>query len=489
MYHPPSKRKLLIQRVVTYTFMTIATLALVIVLVFIMLGYQFNGGDGKIEQGGLVQFDSRPNGASVTIDGTPFGTRTPSKTTLTSGQHFVTIGRSGYGTWQKSVNVVPGSVLWLNYARLLPSKLTPANVADFAAVSSTASSPNSKWMAVIQEPSSPLIKLSDLSADTVKTTDLTIPESLYTHPSEGKTQSFTLEKWDLSSRYLTVKHMYDDGKLEWLVVDTQDVEKNKNVTKLLDIDASKLVFDNGNSHIMYAQIGTDIRKIDLNAATLSRPLVSDVAEFSLYDRSTIVYSTNRNAETGKRSVGYYANGADQPVTIRSYTDDGQAPLHLAFGKYFNETYEAINYGNAVDVLKGDLPKKDADSKDLHEVAKMAMPGGAQFISTVNDGRFIVAQSGATYKVYDLELKKETTTTLKGTAEVTKQLNWLDAYNVWSDRDGMLRLSEFDGDNQHDVMPVAPGFSVTLSPDAKYIYGISKSSDGVFHLERVRIVLP
>ena len=125
MYRQPSKHKVLMQRIVVYSLMTLSVIGLVVVLVFVMLGYQFNSDDGKIEQGGLVQFDSQPSGAEVTIDGAAFSTRTASKTTMTAGQHYITMNREGYTPWQKSITVVPGSVLWLNYTRLVPTELEP----------------------------------------------------------------------------------------------------------------------------------------------------------------------------------------------------------------------------------------------------------------------------------------------------------------------------------------------------------------------------
>lgn len=489
MYHQPSKRKQLIQRIVTYAFMTISVVTLVTVLVFIMLGYQFNSDDGKIEQGGLVQFDSRPTGANVTIDGMNFSTRTPSKTTMAAGQHYVTVSRSGYDMWQKSITVVPGSVLWLNYTRLIPSNLSPANVADFKTVSSAEPSPNAKTMAIKESPTTPELLLADLTRDDIKTAKLVFPGASYTLSPGDKKQRFSIEKWSFDSRYILVKHTYGNKKTEWIVVDSQDAAQTKNVTTLLDVDASKLVFDEGNSRILYAQIDTDVRKIDLGAATLSRPLVRNVAEFSVYDRSTIVFSTVLDPETKQRSVGYYIDGDEKPYTIRTYTDNGRAPLHLALGKYFGDMYEAIAYGNTVELLKGDLPKTDKASQSLRSIRKMQMPGGVDFLSIETDGRFLVVQNGATYKMYDLELKKETATTLEGSNPVKDRLKWLDNYTLWSDRSGILRLYEFDGANQHDIMPVAPGFGATLSPNAKYLYGINKSKDGAYHLERVRMILP
>jgi hypothetical protein len=59
---------------------------------------------------------------------------------------------------------------------------------------------------------------------------------------------------------------------------------------------------------------------------------------------------------------------------------------------------------------------------------------------------------------------------------------------WSDRDGRLRFYEFDGANQHDIMSVAPGQAVTLSPSGKYVYGISKQADNKVFLTRVQLLL-
>ena len=487
MYHQPSKRKQLIRRVVSYGFMSVAVVVLVTVLVFVMLGYRYNGNDGKIEQGGLVQFDSQPNGANVTIDGKAFSTRTPSKSTLTSGGHAITVARSGYHTWEKSISVVPGAVLWLNYARLIPTNLPTENVADFTTVSSNSVSTDNKLVAIKEKADTPEITLADISNDKVATSKVTIPTDMYTQPDNGKAQSFTLTDWDAGSRYIIVKHVYNGSQVEWLVVDTRDASATKNVTKLLDIDASKLVFSGNDSNILYAQIGSDVRKIDLGAATLSRPLVSHVAEFSIFDQTTIVYTTMPDAVTKARSVGYYKDGDPTSYVIRTFTDNGKTQLHLALGRYFGSMYEAIAYGDKITVLRGDLPTTANEAFKLKEIAVATIKGGAKYLDIKTEGRFIVAQNGATYATYDLELKKETTTELKGKTAVTQKLEWIDGYMLWSDRSGMLRLYEFDGANQHDIMPVAPGFEVTLSPNDKYLYGIIKAG-ATYHLERVQLIL-
>lgn len=490
MYRQPSKRKQLLKLVTIYTIMSVAVVVLVSILVFFMLGYQFNRTDGKIEQGGLVQFDTAPSAADVMIDGKNLGTRTASRKTLSTGQHFITMQRPGYKQWQKSVDVKAGGVLWLTYARLVPNDLKPTNVANFATVSSTASSPDNKWMAIKDDPATPTIRLVDLSRDEVETTNIELPATVYTAPAPDKTQSFTLETWNPTSRMILVKHAYDDAKIEWIVVDAQNVAASKNATTLLGINATKLVFSGNNNSILYALVDNTVRKIDLGAATLSGPLVSNVAEFSLFDNTTILYTSLLDPTSKMRHAGYVTEGASKPRVIRSYVDDGQTPLHISVGKYFDEYFYALAYGQTVEVTKGPLSRSDdSNPAALTAVTTMNVPGGIQHVSILTNGRFVVAQTPTMYVVHDLELKKTTTTPLKTSVPLQRELHWLDGYTVWHDQDSVLRMYEFDGMNQHEIMPVAPGFSVTYSPNAKYLYGIVKSADNQFHLTRVQMILP
>ncbi|HEX7483546.1 MAG TPA: PEGA domain-containing protein [Candidatus Saccharimonadales bacterium] len=491
MYRPPSKRVQIIQRVAIYTTMSVAVTTLVAVLVFFMLGYQINRADGRIEQGGLVQFDSRPSGADIMIDGKNLGSRTASRKTMTSGQHFITMQRTGYETWQKSVDVVPGSVLWLTYARMIPQELAPATVSSFTSLAGTLVSPNSEAMAIKEDASTPTIQLADLRNDEVKLTKLDIPADSYTAPAADKTETFSLEKWNSSSRYLLVKHIYDDSKIEWLVVDTDNAAQTKNITTLLGVEASQIIFSPNNGAHVYALVDGAIRKIDLGAVTLSGPLVSNVAEFSIYNNDTVLYDTRPDASTGMRSVGYLDEGANKARILRSYNDDGTLPVHLAVGKYFDDHFVAISYGHMVEVMKGSLSKSDASTASAFtSVATIALSSDVQFLSIVTNGRFVIAQEAGSYTVHDIELKKTTTTALAGDAPAAPtELRWLDPYTVWSDRSGKIRLYEFDGANQHDIMPVAAGFSATYSPNGKYLYGISQSADSKYHLTRVRMILP
>ncbi|MEO7904926.1 MAG: PEGA domain-containing protein [Candidatus Saccharimonadales bacterium] len=489
MYHAPSKQKQLIQRTVVYSIMTLAVITLVSILLLFMLGYRFNQADGRIEQGGLVQFDSRPNGATVGIDNKAFGTRTASKATLTSGQHFITMEKPGYERWQKSVNVLAGSVLWIDYARLVPLTLQPSTVAQFKTVTSTASSTDKNWMAIVTDPTLPVLQLADISQDAVKVTSLALPATSYTAATDKKTQRFSLGEWDSSSRYVTVKYTYDDKKVEWLVVDTQRPSQTRNISTMLGIAPTAVVFSPTDRNKLYVKTANEVRQVNLNNQTLSGPLVSNITEFTVY-KNTLLFTTQVDKTTKTRAVGYYDESAGKARTLRTYAGEDAQTLHVAVGEYIGDTYVALAHGETVEVMLGDLPRSDsADVSSATTLATMTIPGGVKFLSVQTSGRFVVAQSTNGYTVYDVELKKTTTTPLHADEPVTRPLNWIDGYNVVSDQAGMLRMYEFDGANQHDIMPVAAGFDATLSRKGTYLYAITQTADKQYELIRVRMILP
>ena len=101
MHKHRNKRRLRIQLTFVYTLMGLAIVSILTILVLVIQGYRYNQFDGKVEQGGLVQFNSKPSGATVTVDDAMLANKTASKVTLTAGTHTITMSRDGYGSWKK----------------------------------------------------------------------------------------------------------------------------------------------------------------------------------------------------------------------------------------------------------------------------------------------------------------------------------------------------------------------------------------------------
>ena len=486
MYQAPSKRKKRAQLTLVYLLMIMTVLSVVFVLVLVIMGYRFNRYDGKIEQGGLVQFMSKPSGANVYIDDVKLANQTPSKITTTAGDHTISIKKDGYHNWQKNVTVKAGGVYWIDYVRLIPNKPIEKEIASFSTVSGAIVSSDSKHILIKEEASQPVVDLVSVDSESPVLEKILLDKGGYTQPSEGKTQEFVVESWDKSGRYALIRHNYDDGKTEWLSLDTRGDHALRNITTSLGVKIIQGEFAYDNSSQMYVLTDArEIRRIDMGTNTLSGPLVANVSEFKQYGR-TITYSTFVDTATKQRAVGYWTDGAKKPRVIRTYADTGDIELHLRVGRYFNKTYVLVSYGETLDVMSGDLPASDSTSDSvLKQVASLTVPSGAKQLGFSPDKqRFIYAQNGAKVVVFDLELQTVSTTLLDNIQN--KPLIWVDNYHFIDTSSG-LSLYEFDGTNRQVVVADTIDMPALITSDDKYMFSFVKRSKGV-ELVRTKLTI-
>ena len=84
-------------------------------LVFYTAGYRWNPKKGKVELNGTIIFDSTPAGASIKIDGRPTDFVTPvTVQDMPPGIHQFSVEKSGYRSWQKSLEVRSEHVTFAN---------------------------------------------------------------------------------------------------------------------------------------------------------------------------------------------------------------------------------------------------------------------------------------------------------------------------------------------------------------------------------------
>lgn len=478
-------KKQIIKRGLIYSFMSASVIIIVSLLMLAVLGYSFNPKDNRLEQGGLLQFASVPSGATVTLDEVTLGSRTPSKATADARSHSVTMSLEGYRTWHKTINLKAGMIGWLSYTRLVPTDPKVEKVRALPTLAGVLASPDQKWMAMIENTAVPTILIADLQNDKLAYKSLVIPATHITQPAEGKTQTFSLAEWSKNGRYILVRHMYDDTKTEWIVVDREDLLKTKNISSRLGLTTDKIIFERNDGRTALALSDGAVRRLNLSDETLSRPLVANVEEFSTYNENTILYTTKPDLATKQRTAGYLADNMEAGQQLATFPDDGQ-PIHLALDTYFGKRYVVTSHGTTVHVTSGELPRQD-NKGTLKTVTTFSTVAPVRYLSLSSNGRFVIAQTDTGYTVHDLELVKTDTTLLKDLTGVARPLKWIDAFMTWYDAAGQLRLYEFDGANQQNIMPVAEGYDVTLSPNQKYLYSIGKDGTG-FALQRVRMVL-
>lgn len=481
-----STRTELIKRGLIYSLMSGSVIVIVTLLMLAVLGYSFNPKDNSLEQGGLLQFRSVPSGAMVTLDEVQLGSRTPNKVTAHAANHNVTMTLDGYRSWHKSINLKPGMIGWLSYARLIPTDLKAQKIRALPTLGGVLGSPDHKWLAMVEDVAKPTVLIADLQNEEVKFTSSPLPTASFTPPAEGKTQAFTVESWSSNGQFILVKHVYDDVKIEWLVVNREDPTKTKNISARLGLNSPKVVFASNDGKIALAVTEGAVRRLNLSDETLSRPLVTNVDEFAPYGDDIVLYTTKGDAVVKKRTAGYLGKDMEQGQQLAEFPDDGQ-PIHMAMSQYFGERYIATSHGVAVHVSKGELPHLN-NKGNMKTVITLTANGPPTALSFNGGGRFVVVENSNAFMVHDLELVKTDTTMLKDVTGTARPLRWLDdSFRTWYDGGGMLRLYEFDGANQQNIVPVAEGYDVVISPNKELLYSIGRDASGL-NLQRVRLVL-
>jgi len=465
--------------------MTLAVVVVVPLITFFMLGYRIDTSKGNIEQYAFLQFNSSPSGATVSVDGAIIGFKTPTKTSTPAGKHVVVMWRSGYEKWQKTVSVKPGTLTWLNYALLVPKDLTVKSVANYASVYSSLASSKGDYMLVQPLADKASFSLVDISSDTARSTDLTLPASLYTQAADS---TFRLEKWSDNERYALVSHKYGD-KTEWLVVDTQNLSQSKNATKLFDLALTNVEFADDSGNTLYALDGSDLRKLDLGAATISKPLVSNVTSYSVYIKSKVItYVGVNGSNKSQRVAGVYRNGDDSPYVMKTVSGDASIPLNITTTNYFNDNYIAMSYGKEVEILGGSYPNTTSDNaNNMKKIESFKSKVDISNLSFSPTGKYVFVQSGAYFASYDLEYQNLVESSLIGNGNVSP-VRWLDENHVWTERNGKLTIYEFDGANAHTINSVVEGQAATLTNNGRFLYSIGTSKSG-YQLQRVRMILP
>lgn len=485
MYRRPSKKQQVIQRTLGLIAMVVSVLVIVTVTILFILGYRLDSINGRLEQGALVQFDSTPPGARVSIDGEPINAETPTKRSIIDGAHSFLVERDGYRPWAKSLDLEAGTLTWLDYIRMVPNDLKRETVRSFQSAAAMKAAPDLQTLIVQPVATEPVLERIDIRAQDIVASTLTLPEALYSSAEDNSvTHTFTLDEWDDSGRYLLVKHTYNQST-EWLVVDTEDISRSSNISRLLSIGLSDVQFASTNGNILYGLTDGVIRKLDLSNATISRGLVTKVDSFQMYESNTLTYTGIDPADETKRVAGIYRDGDAEPRVLRSAPIE--STLRIDTARHYNDDYVVIAEGLEVTVLKGRYPATPLASNSLTVFAEFMAPAAIDQVTFSPEGDYLVVQSGPSFQSFEVEYERLNSASVDVEANRAPQLRWLDQAYVWAVYDGIVSMREFDGTNANAIMPAVAGMDVTLSQNGRYLYALT-NTDGTFRLERVTMII-
>lgn len=481
------KRALRIRLAAIYGIMVVAVLLLVAGLYFIVQGYRFNQFDGKIEQGGLVQFNTTPTGADVWLDEFQLANRTQSKLTVGAGSHTITMQKNGYNPWKKTVTVRAGEILWLDYVRLIPNNLTAESVLPLTGISSAKASHDAKTLAVIENAAVPAVTFVNLDSTAPTKRQITLPVDTYIIATEPDTNTFELYAWSYDNRYILLKHT-TGASTEWISLNTADGKIAKNITTVLGVDAKDVQYSVDDANTLFIlTAANEFRKADIDQKTITGPLLQNVSEFSMYDPSTVVYATNEDPTTHKRTAGYYTLGAATPRAVYQTEPNDKESLHISINKYYGRFYQAVAHGSAVMIFTGDVPASDPkEPGTFTPVVTLDMNAESSYVDfSPGQHRFIYAGGGNRVITYDLDLKHGADISLQAAPQ--KRIEWVDGFHFVANEDATVRLYDYDGTNGHDMFTNVTGSDVALLPNNRYLNTVTKTAESV-SVSRIKMIV-
>lgn len=478
-----SKRAQLALRFFTYGVMTLATIVLTIIVVLVSLGYRLES-NFSFSQGGLVQFHSSPNGADVTIDGKKQNFRTPNKANLTAGVHTVRMSLAGYRDWQKTIELAPGELLWLNYTLFIPKMVSTTTIHEFDRVANALPSPDHHWLLLQTGNDQPEFTLVDFSNEKKPVyASVQLPDNLFTK-KDNKIGTLTFEEWDLGSRYVLIRHQNGDVH-EVIRFDRSKPDESVNLTRVFSLNIIDAHFSASNPNTIFAKTDDVLRRLDLGTTSVSAALVTNLKQFVVYGEDSIAFTNEQEKSTDnpalkQQVLGVYRHGKVSP--IRTLPVDQQP--RIAYTEYDNHSYLAI--GSAADPTVDILRDPSlSGSKDNEVFARLDLGVPVESLSFSNNGRILLAQHGAAFAAYDLEVARSYSAHLAS----DNSLHWLDNFHLWGDSSGRLTVTDFDGQNSNDVTAFDAALSTMPSSDGTLLFSFSKNQNsGKYLLQASKLTI-
>lgn len=481
MYKRPPKHIQRTRLTIVYSIMTLAVVTIVAVSVLVVSNYHYNRETGTFEQRGLVQFASTPSAATIEVDGKVIPSRTSTKSSVESGERRFAVWREGYQAWNLTTNVNSGDLVWLNYIRLVPKERPVETLRRYESLEGSRAAPSRRAIIALPRADAPELRYIDISQDKAVGRAITLPEAVYESDDDDATITFSLGDWDESSRYVSLWRHEKDRK-ELIIVDTRDARRAVNVSRDFSLAISEAHFSGRSGGILYINSASNVRRLNVSQGTLTRALLTNVAQFNLYDTDTLTYVTRPSEESGGRTVGVYQDGDETPTVLRTVADES-ATVSIAVSEYYDTMYTAITEGSKVDIYAG---YHDEGLDSLREIMSDDIGAKIDRIEFNETGSHILMRAGKVFASFGVERKILSRHQLE--AGLSQDLFWIDSMHLGLIADNMLTMRDIDGTNVFELNTAEAAQAATLSRNGTYLYSFGRSEGGDIVSQRIRMIL-
>jgi hypothetical protein len=426
--------------------------------------YTYDFASGKIIQKGHVIVESVPSGIRLMADGKLLNKKTPYQAAYSVGDHTFRLEKDGFTSWEKVLKVVAGRVSLANYVILVPKKPVVADFDSRPQITAQSISKDHRHLAYVAGGNDPGVFILDMGNKKVV--------KLYSPKDATPTSGAEVIKdiaWSDDASHLLIVSDVGGVLTHRLATASNSPAEPVNLTQSFGFSLAGLHFSGGNWRQLYFISPDGLRRLDVDASTVSAVLADKVSQFWVQpDRVLYVQQTDLG-----RSLWSTDNRGKKQELISALVESDS--YSVALSNYENEDELAVvpaktGVATLYSAVFGDNP-----------VAKVI----AQNVTAVNfspDGHLLALTSATGVTVYDLERSK-----LEQSFVVYPQANrpgallamsWFDNHHILANRDGELYWSEFDGNNSIDLGKGYGSLPANSDADTKNVIAYQPTESGV-----------
>lgn len=467
---PAKKRAYTIRLFIGYFLVAVAIGLVTLILVYRTGGYNYDQKTHSIVQNGLLFLNAKPDQAAITINGALRHEKTDVRLDLPEGSYAVKLTRSGYRPWQRDVSVIGGAVQRYDYPLLFPEKIATTEAQVYASVPTfAAQSPDRRWLVTQIAGDLATFNIRDLNTVTSVPIDIKVPAELYSFTGG----TLTLVAWGSDNQHFLLKHT-DGTKTEFVVIDRSAPAESLNVNTILGINPAQIVVRDGHWDRIYTYDteGGVVRSADLKARVISAPILTNVLAFKPQGADTLLYITSFNAPAGKVYAKLY--NKDKTLILRELSVSTTGTYFLETAKYDSHNYYVV----ASPAEDKTQVFRDPLSREVRTVSPYVTPytvlriASPNAVTVAHGGRFIATQNADAFATFDLETAQTYRYTLSDTLAGDMKATWLDNYRLMIRTDQGVKVLDYDGTNQQQLVTADATLPVVLDKDSENLYSFT-----------------
>lgn len=481
---PSKKRTNQIKLTLRYLIMTTIVAIGTVILVYEAYGFGYDRQTGQVIQNGLVFVDSSPVSAEIYLNGNRHDSNTDARLVLPSAQYTFELKRQGYYNWQRTFYLEAGSLERLVYPLMIPTSLSPKIFDTLVeAPAFSTQSPDRRWL-LQQMPATNNLSIAFNEYDT---TVKPAPQKqvLSLPPNIIKATGGNLKEleWSSDNRHFLVEYQTPELK-EFIVVDREDPARSFNVNNVFGINPQTVAMRDKKFDQLYLLLPESSAVVSANVTnrTVGQPIISNVLYFKPYGNDTLTYITNNPTSPDIARAAIWNDGQtyalnDVPKGEVYFADSARFDGEWYFVAGSNKMPKVPVHKNPIDNLKNSQQR-------LKPFVELNL-ADTKVVSFSANARFIGAQSGQNFAVYDFESKDNFNYSVD--VPLSGSLRWMDGHRWIGNSGSKVFMMDFDGINRQSLVATNLPTGGYFDRDYRQMY-ISGVTEGQQSLSWQRVAI-